>query len=179
MTLFLEYANNCIPFEFLMPSSIITLLIVISIYFLKSGTIKTTLICWVLFVYYYTNVCCSTVFYRVSLGEYRYEIIPFRNLLEIINSDYSLDKYELMLNVAMFVPLGFWVGCIFKKISFMVVVLCGIALSINIELLQLVLQKGLCETNDILTNLGGFVIGHKFLNTFRYVSKRNIMSEKK
>lgn len=163
MTLFLEYANHCIPFEFLVLSSIITLLIVVSILFLYSGAKKTIVICWVLFAYYYINVCCSTVFYREPFGEYRYDLIPFRKLLEIINSDYSLDKYELILNVIMFVPLGIIFGRILKMVRFEVIFLCGIGLSINIEILQLVLQRGLCETNDIITNVVGFIMGYTII----------------
>ena len=51
-------------------------------------------------------IYCSTVIFRPCQSNYRLELVPFRGILE---KGYLSDT-EPLLNVIMFVPLGFLVG---------------------------------------------------------------------
>ena len=65
--------------------------------------------------------------------------------------DFKRTLMEVLLNVALFVPIGFLLGGIMPK-GFLNVLLTGFLLSILIELLQLASGRGLCETNDVIHN---------------------------
>ena len=66
---------------------------------------------------------------------------------------------EVLLNVALFVPIGFLLGGIMSK-GFLKVLFTGCLLSILIELLQLASGMGLCETNDVIHNTVGCIMGY-------------------
>ncbi len=62
-------------------------------------------------------------------------------------------------------------GCEFRKMTWRMILAIGVTLSATIELLQLLFRKGLCETDDIIHNVAGCMIGYgvalllKFLHT--------------
>lgn len=66
---------------------------------------------------------------------------------------------EILLNVALFVPIGFLLGGIVPK-GFAKACLIGCVLSVLIELLQLATGRGLCETNDVIHNTVGCMVGY-------------------
>ena len=66
---------------------------------------------------------------------------------------------EVLLNIALFVPIGFLLGGMMPK-GFLKVLLTGFLLSILIELLQLASGRGLCETNDVIHNTVGCIMGY-------------------
>ena len=65
-----------------------------------------------------------------------------------------------ILNVVLFVPVGFLLGCGFPGMSWRRVLCVAVVLSVGIEVLQLLLRRGLCETDDVLHNVVGAVMGY-------------------
>ena len=65
---------------------------------------------------------------------------------------------EVLLNVALFVPIGFLLGGMMQK-GAVKISLIGCVLSSLIELLQLATGRGLCETNDVIHNTVGCILG--------------------
>jgi len=76
---------------------------------------------------------------------------------------------NIILNILMFVPLGFWLPVgkekfrVFWKIS-----LVGCLLTVAIESLQLILSLGLFEVADVFNNTLGTMIGYGFYKLVEY-----------
>lgn len=67
---------------------------------------------------------------------------------------------NLVGNVAMFVPLGFLVPCIWEKTGKLGWhFLCMAMTIVSVELLQLAAKLGTCDVDDLLLNLIGTAIG--------------------
>ena len=112
-----------------------------------------------LVIEYYFLVLCSTVICRTAPVLKRVELKPFYNYVDIWNGvDFKRTLMEILLNVALFVPIGFLLGGMMPK-GFLKVLLTGCLLSIIIELLQLASGRGLCETNDVIHNTVGCMLG--------------------
>ena len=68
---------------------------------------------------------------------------------------WSVQKGQIIANVIMFIPVGVLSGWMWnwKGMWF------GVGLSFEVELLQLVTSRGLCEFDDVIHNVVGTVIG--------------------
>lgn len=113
---------------------------------------------------YYIFVFCSTVLCRPKCGAAVCKLVPFWNYPDIWNKvDYPADLLELLLNIALFIPIGFLLrGLLGGKIG--KALLLGACMSSMIELFQLMLSRGICETNDVLHNTLGCFLGYEALN---------------
>ena len=77
-------------------------------------------------------------------------------------------------NVAMFVPLGFFVPCIWEKTNkygwhFLAMTLTILA----IELLQMMTNLGSCDVDDLMLNLVGTTIGYGIYQLWKRLLKPN------
>ena len=119
---------------------------------------------FILFIIYLLHVYGSTVFSRLP-SKRICKLEVFWSWKEILNSmNTTYPKYELflenILNVIMLLPLGIFLSLVYgKKIDWKIGLLIGISISFSIELLQLVLCRGLFEFDDIIHNSLGFLIG--------------------
>ncbi|MBD5507816.1 MAG: VanZ family protein [Lachnospiraceae bacterium] len=85
-------------------------------------------------------------------------------LIDIVNSPLAYTK-NTILNIILFVPLGFLVPVIWKNYrSLKTMFFMGFALSVSIELLQIFTFR-LTDIDDLITNTAGAVIGY-------YIAKR-------
>lgn len=85
-------------------------------------------------------------------------------LIDIVNSPLEYTK-NTILNIILFIPLGFLVPAIWKNYrSIKTIFFMGLAISISIEILQLFTFR-LTDIDDLITNTTGTVIGY-------YISKR-------
>ena len=99
--------------------------------------------------------------------EIKYQLEVFWSWKEIIHPIGRLgtaSRYDLLLenilNIVMLLPIGIFLPLAYgKKIDWKVGLLIGIGISFSIELLQLVLCRGLFEFDDIIHNSLGFLIG--------------------
>ena len=96
--------------------------------------------------------------FRVDLG---FNLIP---LIDIVNSPLAYTK-NTILNIILFVPLGFLVPAIWKNYrSIKTMFFMGFALSVSIEVLQIFTFR-LTDIDDLITNTAGAVLGY-------YIAKR-------
>jgi glycopeptide antibiotics resistance protein len=103
----------------------------------------------------------ATVIFRTASAERDFRLIPFSSYWDFGPHGYLLEMVgENILNVLLFVPVGFLLGCGFLGMTWKRVLLTGCGLSLVIELLQLVFQKGFCETDDVIHNMAGCLIGY-------------------
>ena len=119
--------------------------------------------CFFLLIEWLFLILSSAVIFR-ERGEYsRINLIPLSSYFDIAENSYLMEKAAInVLNVAMFVPVGMLLVFGIKGITWNNVLLAGLCISLTIELLQFFLKKGLCESDDILHNLLGCVIGFVF-----------------
>lgn len=99
-----------------------------------------------------------TVFSRETGNEINYNLELFWSY----SQDSDITHYNFWMNiwnVILFLPVGILIGLAFKKIKWWVVFIVGAFLSIIIEVLQLVLRRGLCEIDDIFHNTLGCMMG--------------------
>lgn len=114
----------------------------------------------ILLLEYCFLVLCSTVIFRNTYAqEVRLMLTPFWNYAEVFSFRDLLDFWEVVLNIVLFIPIGLLLGASFSKARWHNILLTGILLSTSIEALQYTLQKGLCETNDVIHNALGCMIG--------------------
>lgn len=111
-----EWLNPRIPVEYVLISFLVlSISIVIGMLVMKGGRAKRFVLESLLAEYYFL-VLCSTVICRASHGVRHIELIPFWNYLDIWNRvDYPADLIEVLLNVALFVPIGLLLGGIGLK----------------------------------------------------------------
>ena len=99
---------------------------------------------------------CTTLFFRDSSDSLQYQFFPFWSY-DVLN--YKIIA-QLILNILMFVPIGFLLGTIMKEIRWMQVIEIGCLLSAAIEILQLLTRRGVCNIDDVIHNTIGCAIGY-------------------
>ena len=66
---------------------------------------------------------------------------------------------EVIMNVVVFVPIGFALGIAFRKLKGWQAVLVGMGISVGIELLQGFFRKGFADIDDVIHNVLGCALG--------------------
>lgn len=145
----------------------ITLIILVSVfayriikekYRNKNITKQSSIVIWLL-INYSTLLLFFTVLGRRSLDYYRYNFDFGYSYQEVLLlGDYTLAS-QIYVNILMFIPVGILCGIIAKKNAVIKTLLFGTYLSFTIEVLQLVLRRGYCEFDDLLSNAIGLLIG--------------------
>ena len=88
-------------------------------------------------------------------------------------SDKSIDIVAYLLNVVLFLPLGFLLPLLWpKQDRFWKILLTGVAFSLLIELSQLLNIRN-SDIDDLLLNMLGAVIGFALYRAYAAITKRN------
>ena len=111
----------------------------------------------VVYIEYLVLLICATVIFRDSTCALGVEFVPFWNYNEYFTMDVL---YESLLNIVMFIPVGFCSSVFLKRPLLIRIFLLSMALSCSIEVTQYLLKCGFCETNDIMNNSVGGVFGY-------------------
>lgn len=108
-------------------------------------------------------VFSSTVLSRTPFSDYKYRLIPFWSYREILRGSRFLF-WEDVLNVFMLMPVGILLPVIIdryvKHHCGRKVIFAGFLISAVIEILQLLLKRGLFEFDDMIHNTIGVAIGY-------------------
>lgn len=149
-----------IPMEYIIISFTVLCMVLAIGFMAYRGQRMKKFVMGALSIQYYFLVLCSTVICRTAPVSKRIELMPFYNYADILNGvDFKRNVMEILLNVTLLVPIGFLLGGMVKK-GFVKACLIGCLLSVFIELLQLATGKGLCETNDVIHNTVGCIMGY-------------------
>ena len=100
-----------------------------------------------------------TVFLHRSEGVRQMVLMPFWSYRAIHQGTKILIQ-EHAMNIAVFIPIGMMLGVIMREVVWWKVILVGMGISVSIELLQLVLMRGCCETDDVIHNTLGCLMGY-------------------
>lgn len=140
--------------------------IILERFYKKDKINKIQMFFCILFIIYLLHVYGSTVFSRLpSTRKYQLEVFwSWKEIIHPIGRLGSASKYDLLLenllNIVMLLPLGLCLPLAYdKSITWKKGLLIGICISFSIELLQLILCRGLFEFDDIIHNSLGFLIG--------------------
>lgn len=107
---------------------------------------------------YVILIYCATVFFREyseSVGCY---FTPFWSYKAIGNGRNDLLAENIM-NVVVFVPVGFLLSCVSRRLKWWMVLLIGFGISVSVEALQYFFHKGFSEVDDVIHNTLGCAIG--------------------
>lgn len=94
-----------------------------------------------------------------------FNFVPFKTMLEYVFSDqkYAYENTFLFVgNIAILLPLGFWLAIKKKKRRILLTLLLPIFASCLIELSQYLLKNGHVDIDDVILNVLGFYIGVLF-----------------
>ena len=110
-------------------------------------------------------VLCTTLLFRETSDTMRYYLIPFWSY-DVLN--YNIIAQNV-LNVLLFVPIGFLLGAILIEVGSMQIIGIGCLLSVMIEFMQLLTRRGACNIDDVIHNTIGCAIGYGIFLLCRYV----------
>ena len=91
--------------------------------------------------------------------------IPFKTIVEYVQrySDgyWRLATLNLLGNLALFVPMGMALPCLFKKLNrFWKVTLTVLGMVVIVELVQGLLRVGSIDIDDVIFNVSGAMVGY-------------------
>ena len=130
---------------------------VVVLYVVKADNpILVRRVSWSLMIVYVLSVLCFTVFFREGKDVVEISMKPLWNY-ESLN--YKLIA-ESILNVFLFMPLGFLAGVAVKNRRMLKVLGIGLLISLSIEIMQYVFRRGVCNIDDLMHNVLGCFIGY-------------------
>lgn len=91
--------------------------------------------------------------------------IPFKTIIEYVqryaHGYWYLSTVNLLGNLALFVPMGMALPCLFKKLNrFWKVILTVLGMVVLVEIVQGILRVGSIDINDVIFNVVGAMIGY-------------------
>ena len=111
---------------------------------------------WCILVGYLFFIFCTTVLFRDVVIETRYRLLPLWSYGVLYNKLLA----ENILNVLMFIPIGFFSSVGLRKRRLLKITGIGCGISLTIEVLQLVYRRGVFNIDDIIHNTLGCAIGY-------------------
>lgn len=127
------------------------------LYFLhlkKSGKKQTTrhvVTAWI-FCYYLIGILTMTGIGELKPFAPRIVLIPFADMIS--------GPIDTVLNVALFLPLGFFMPLLYRKYNRISRIACsGLLFSLAVEMIQM-FGRGVTDINDLITNTVGACLGY-------------------
>lgn len=111
------------------------------------------------------SLSCSFIFvmtlFRRSAGtDFDFRAKPFESYYIAFVEGGTEVMLQIIVNIVMFIPIGFLLPCCFSLYEkYRYVLITAITVSVSIELIQLIFKMGLFETDDIINNVFGAMIG--------------------
>lgn len=102
--------------------------------------------------------------------------VPFKTILPYLlgHKGLIIAGVNLIGNIALLVPIGFLVPCIYSNLKWKELLLIAISAGLGIELPQVALGVGIFDIDDILLNALGVMIGYwAFLISTKWVRMKN------
>lgn len=91
-----------------------------------------------------------------------------KNSPNLLDGTHATPIEDFILNIILFIPLGFLLPYMWPKLNFWKTTLAGLLFSISIEGTQYFAQLGCCDIDDVINNTLGTCIGY---GCFRLYSK--------
>lgn len=125
----------------------------------KKIKVRQIIAATVLFVYFWI-VLESTVLTRISTPHPEYELELFWSWKKAIGEQDVQSMTEIVLNVLLLFPIGLLLPAVTgKRLRWYQGLMIGVGVSLGIEVLQLVMHRGLFEFDDLVHNGVGCMMG--------------------
>lgn len=142
----------------------VVLALILYLIFLKKKRKKITLLHTIylfIFSYYIIGILTMTGIGKLHPFSPNFVLIPFVDMIK--------GPIDTILNIVLFIPLGFFLPFLYKKYkNLKKVTLSGFILSLSIEIVQM-FGRGATDINDLITNTIGTILGYfvyKLLSKF-------------
>ena len=151
-------------------------LCILSVVLYRSGKYdKIQLTAAIILSVYVVLLLYFTMFGRYSHPEYTYQIYFFKSYRYLFEQFDRQSIRQIIINIAMMIPFGFLLPVLMKnKHKYLLTLLLALLLILFIEIMQMVMQCGTFEVDDVVNNLLGAVIGlllYKTISTIYHKSK--------
>lgn len=158
---FENFFSTGIPHSILYGSLIVTCVSLVIILFSSRIIYKKKILIGVLLFEYVFIVVCSTIICRgVQSFEFaRLELTPFWTYRAVINHIPGVSVWDIVLNVVLFIPLGFLMKLLLPKLRLWKLLLIAVVCSVLIETNQYVFEKGVAQIDDVIHNTIGAGLG--------------------
>lgn len=142
---------------------------------------KILFVLYIIFVFYFLLI--SEVYGRSSeMQEYRYNLVLFKEIKRFWNYREQLGTFatvtNLLGNVLVFLPFGFFMPMASKYRSFLNTSFYSLALSLIVEMSQLFMKVGCFDVDDLLLNTIGGMMGYIAFSICN-IARRNYAKKKK
>ncbi len=115
---------------------------------------------WLVLAMYLGILLYATVLRGVG-GFRQWNLHLFRAWREAWNNFTVKNWANVLLNVALFVPVGFLLPVLWKQMrKWYLTIPAGFGVSLAIELVQLALARGVCDVDDLFANTLGGAVGY-------------------
>ena len=116
------------------------------------------------------------VFDASQIFPFKLNLIPFTNLFVFASEKDAL--LNIISNVAMFIPSGIVLPIVYKRLDcFWKTIAAGAAISLSIELIQLLFYTRTTDTNDLILNTLGVMIGYGIYTLVKRLTKRKEVTD--
>lgn len=123
------------------------------------------------FAGYFFLIAVATIFMRPPIFHDIIELNPAASYIRAANTKPQLACIEirnLVLNAAMFVPLGFMLPMFHARLAnFYKILTISLLASFSIEITQLLTHRGVFSIEDMLHNTAGAALGYIFFKIFK------------
>ncbi len=123
---------------------------------------KILFLLYIAFLIYF--LIFSDSYGRVATGEYRYNLVPFREILRFWSYrdqlGFPVMFTNLFGNILIFVPFGFFLPMASRYRSFWTTLLSSFGLSLCVEIFQLLTKVGSFDVDDLILNTLGGILGY-------------------
>lgn len=166
-------------YEGLLSALCLGVVVIIACYGWKRGWRK---IVGLLLAEYVFLIYCTTVIFRTTADGNGHEYKPFWSYEAIKNGGEDLIAENIM-NVAVFVPVGMMLGIVTQKTRkaqnnfrtrtarIAPIIGVGLIISVSIETMQYFFHRGFAETDDVMHNTLGCLIGYGLIGLIRKIIK--------
>lgn len=119
------------------------------------------------FIIVYILFLISITFFKAKLYNHSYMINPIDSFMEI-KRDKLGGIINIFGNLLMYVPIGIYIK---EKLNPRnnIAIVCFIIYITSVEIIQTVTKTGTCDTNDIIMNTLGFIIGIGIYNKYKKI----------
>lgn len=94
-----------------------------------------------------------------------------KNSKNLFDSIHATPIEDLLLNIILFIPFGFFLPYIWPKLNFWKTILWAFCVSTVIEVTQYLAHWGCLEIDDIINNTVGACIGYGCFKIYQYLSR--------
>lgn len=117
------------------------------------------LICRILLIEYVFLIYSSTLIFRTSDDAYYHNFTPFWSYSRSLRRGCLIMSVDMVMNVAIFFPVGFLIGLAFHTVKWWHTMIIGGGISLSIEIMQYLTNRGVSELDDVFHNALGCFVG--------------------